>query len=208
MRWPISCAMLGACGSAAACRDGGRGLLAAGAALRPVAVLGRRVDMVECASLALNIQPSSFNARTTVLSEGSARLRTRCQSGRAHSTSTIGEQRRQLKRLVSRRWNVMAQPGLCQDFQGRTDLAAHAWKALFAAHIARHDAIVLKLWNKAKDVQLDLLDAVPAPVAAAAAPLAAATSRIAPIGAPVAATRASARRPCQPAYRVPRSGAR
>lgn len=74
----------------------------------------------------------------------------------------------------------MAQPGLCQDFQGRTDLAAHAWKALFAAHIARHDAIVLKLWNKAKDVQLDLLDAVPAPVAAAAAPLAAATSRIAP----------------------------
>lgn len=39
---------------------------------------------------------------------------------------------------------------------------------------------MLKLWNKAKDVQLDLLDAVPAPVAAAAAPLAAATSRIAP----------------------------
>jgi len=36
--------MLGACGSAAACRDGGRGLLAAGAVLRPVAVLGRRVD--------------------------------------------------------------------------------------------------------------------------------------------------------------------
>jgi hypothetical protein len=64
------------------------------------------------------------------------------------STSTIREQRQQLKRLVSRQWNVMAQPGLCQDFQGRTDLAAHAWKALFAAHIARHDAIVLKLWSK------------------------------------------------------------
>lgn len=74
----------------------------------------------------------------------------------------------------------MAHPALCQDFHGRTDHAAHALKALFAAHIARHDAIVLKLWNKAKDVQLDLLDAVPVPVAAAAAPLAAAPSRIAP----------------------------
>lgn len=38
-------------------------------------------------------------------------------------------------------------------------------KALFAAHGGRHDAIVLKLWNKAKDVQLDLLEAAPAPVA-------------------------------------------
>jgi ParB family transcriptional regulator, chromosome partitioning protein len=31
--------------------------------------------------------------------------------------------------------------------------------------VARHDAIVLKLWNKTKDVQLDLLDAAPATVA-------------------------------------------
>ena len=39
---------------------------------------------------------------------------------------------------------------------------------------------MLKLWNKAKDVQLDLLDAVPAPVAPTAAPPAATTPRIVP----------------------------
>ena len=46
MRRPISCAMLGACGRVAAWCEGGRGLFVVGAALRPAAVLGRRVDMV------------------------------------------------------------------------------------------------------------------------------------------------------------------
>jgi ParB family transcriptional regulator, chromosome partitioning protein len=49
--------------------------------------------------------------------------------------------------------------------QGRT----HG-RALFAIRIGRHDAIVLKLWNKTKDMQLDLLGAAPAPVAATAEP--------------------------------------
>ncbi len=37
--------------------------------------------------------------------------------------------------------------------------------ALFAEQVGRHDAIVLKLWNKTKDVRLDLLEAVAAPIA-------------------------------------------
>ena len=37
-------------------------------------------------------------------------------------------------------------------------------EALIAARIGRHDAGVLKLWNKTKDVQIDLLDAMPVPV--------------------------------------------
>ena len=55
-------------------------------------------------------------------------------------------------------------------------------RALLAARVGRHDAIVLKLWNKAKDVQLDLLDAAPAPVAptAAAKPPVTTTQRVVP----------------------------
>jgi ParB family transcriptional regulator, chromosome partitioning protein len=57
-------------------------------------------------------------------------------------------------------------------------------KALLAARVGRHDAIVLKLWNKAKDVQLDLLDAAPAPVApsgpADLAPRVTTTQRVVP----------------------------
>jgi hypothetical protein len=49
MRRPISCAMLGAWEGATACRDAARGLFAVGAALRGVAVIGRRMAMVECA---------------------------------------------------------------------------------------------------------------------------------------------------------------
>ncbi len=37
-------------------------------------------------------------------------------------------------------------------------------RGLFAVHICRHDAHVIKLWNKTKDVQLDLLEAAPAPI--------------------------------------------
>jgi len=43
--------------------------------------------------------------------------------------------------------------------------------------LSRHDVLVLKLWNKAKNAQLDLLDAMPVPAATPA--LAAATSHIA-----------------------------
>jgi ParB family transcriptional regulator, chromosome partitioning protein len=49
-------------------------------------------------------------------------------------------------------------------------------EALLAAGRRRHDAVVLKLWNKAKEVQLDLLDEA-APPAAPAKPVATGTSK-------------------------------
>ena len=82
----------------------------------------------------------------------------------------------------ARRWTGWHGLGSAKTSRDRQTQRCTKRRALLAARLHRHDAIVLKLWNKAKDVQLDLLDAAPAPVAptADAKPPVATTPRVVP----------------------------